>query len=506
MMDTLRAFLADAADTAFATGRKKLSEAAHASRAFDSWQVTLGTALALWAALLFWARKAAAPQTHASGASSGDGTGPRAGAANGLKFWRGHRERGGLGRSRDGAGLGSGRGARKGAGKGRARRERLVLGEWERSAAFPPVGGGIGGAASLGGVSGGGGHSDDLGLTSMGLGSSSSSGGGGGGGSGGAGGSLSPNGPCRVHRSPSEDRALELDDRGASRSNSSGSGGCVPALRGVSGSDSQEADFLEVVQALNKQAKLLSCLNAPALREAARFLQRHIVLAPHEQLFGDRPAEAATNAANAASGDASSSSFVSGGAADGSLYFVRKGSVILRIASPSSGGDSGGGAAVAGATLRRGDTVTSLLCVLASLSDPAAAPPGRETTDADTAGLAVGATAGAGSGLGSAVGFGEGSGAGSLVARVARGVSAIAGPQGCTVWRLPPTALRHLSRKFPTDALRLTKVRSIMAPRVILMIILVDGWRACCANLYLPVGIQLIRALVQSPFKLSIRR
>jgi len=247
----------------------------------------------------------------------------------------------------------------------------------------------------------------------------------------------------------------------------------------------------------------LSFLDPIPLREASKHLQRPLHLAPHEVLFTDDSSSSSSGASDSNSdGGASRSSSSSHQpcACDGSLYFIRQGSIVLSIQPPndatgtansSSKFGRNGGAFTAGqednedglegtasthnnsssgtstksgfdTILGQGDTVTSLLCFLAAVADQSLV-----IVDAATAAAAAGAAANAASSCDSSNendntrGNGSGSNGCSktfketLASRVARGVSARAGPQGATLWRLPPSAVAQLLHKYPGDVLRL---------------------------------------------------
>lgn len=246
----------------------------------------------------------------------------------------------------------------------------------------------------------------------------------------------------------------------------------------------------------------MSFLDPIPLREASKHLQRPLRLAPHEVLFTDDSSSSSSGASdNTNDGGASRSRSSSHQpcACDGSLYFIRQGSIVLSIQPPNdatgtansrSNFGRNGGAFAAGqednedglegtasthnnsssststksgndTILGQGDTVTSLLCFLAAVADQSLV-----MVDAATA-AAAGAAANATSSCDSSnendrtCGNGSGSSGSSkafketLASRVARGVSARAGPQGATLWRLPPSAVAQLLHKYPGDVLRL---------------------------------------------------
>ena len=138
-----------------------------------------------------------------------------------------------------------------------------------------------------------------------------------------------------------------------------------PPASEFAGPSEDETGLLDVIAALAKQEghQLLSFLDADALREASRFLEKNVELAPNQVLFGDVSSRRGASAgAPDASGEAaakegdhgewalgiegsedSSKRGVRNATAavtpcDGSLYFIRQGSMVLSIAPLKSAG------------------------------------------------------------------------------------------------------------------------------------------------------------------------
>ena len=256
----------------------------------------------------------------------------------------------------------------------------------------------------------------------------------------------------------------------------------------------------------------MSFLDPIPLREASKHLQRPLHLAPHQVLFTDDfkgqqhdgrkspslPSSHASSSSgtsdNDGSGNSTSEQQQQPCACDGSLYFIRQGSIVLSIQPPNdatattanstSNFGGAGGAFTAGrednenslggttstqsssstrngfdTILGQGDTVTSLLCFLAAVADQSLVMVDAATAAAAAAAAAAGGTAANATGVGDTTNENDNTCSNipkeTLASRVARGVSARAGPQGATLWRLPPSAVAQLLHKYPGDVLRL---------------------------------------------------